>query len=86
MDAAQTHDASRNIAAIRRTMRLVLLTLLPAMAAHTYFFGYGLVIHLALAIASGLVFELLALAMRGRPLLPGISDLAMLVTAALLAF
>lgn len=74
------------MAAIRRIMRLVLLSLLPAMIVQTYFFGYGLLIHWLIATAAGLTFEALALALRARPILQGVSDLATLVTAMLLAF
>lgn len=67
-------------------MLWVLLSLLPAAAAHVHFFGYGLIVNFALAALSGTLLEALILTLRRRSLHDGLGDLATLVTAALLAF
>lgn len=67
-------------------MGIVLLALLPAGIVYRHFFGDGLLINFALASAAGLAFEALALKLRGRSIVDGLSDGTTLVTAALLAF
>lgn len=66
-------------------MLQVLLALLPAIAAITWFFGYGLLINLVLASVTALLAEAVVMRMRGRPALPALADLSALVTAWLLA-
>ncbi len=66
-------------------MRLVLLALLPGIAAQVHFFGYGVLIQLLLAVVTALLSESLVLLLRQRPLRPALGDSSALLTAALLA-
>ncbi|MGD9842868.1 MAG: electron transport complex subunit RsxD [Steroidobacteraceae bacterium] len=70
---------------VTQVMGLVLLALLPATCVQVYFFGYGLLLQLILAAASGLLCEALALRLRHKPMIPYLTDGSVLVTAALLA-
>jgi electron transport complex protein RnfD len=67
-------------------MRRVLYALTPAAVAHTWYFGWGLFINLAIAVSAALAAEALVLRFRRRAIRPGIADLSAVVTAVLLAF
>lgn len=67
-------------------MRRVLVALVPAIVTSIYFFGWGLLVHIAVAIAVGLGCEALMLKLRHRPVKPFLQDGSVLVTATLLAF
>ena len=69
----------------RKIMVLVLLSLVPALAVFTYFFGAGTLIQFALAALTALVCQLLAALLRGRKLKRALQDPSGLVTALLLA-
>ena len=71
---------------VRRGMGWVLLALVPAVLAHIFFFGFGLLINIALAATAGLVCEALALRMRGQPLAPFLLDGSVVITGVLLSF
>ncbi len=73
--------SSQHTAAI---MRRVIYALLPGTAVATYFFGWGVLINIGLAIAFGLTLEAGVLALRNRPLRPTLSDYSTVVTAWLL--
>lgn len=64
----------------------VVLALVPAIIAYTWFFGWGLIINTLLAIAVALGTEALMLKLRQRPLTPFLTDGSAVVTAVLLAF
>jgi electron transport complex protein RnfD len=64
----------------------VVLALIPAMIAHTWFFGWGLIINSAITITTALGVEALMLQLRGRPIYPFLTDGSAIVTALLLAF
>lgn len=70
---------------ISKVMLKVLAALLPGTAAMIYFFGWGVVTNLLLAIPLALIGEATILAIRKRPLKPALSDLSIVVTAWLLA-
>ncbi len=70
---------------VRRVMGDVLLALLPGAMLHLYFFGFGLVFQLALAVAAGLLVEASVRCWRGAAASGGIADVSTVVTAALLA-
>jgi electron transport complex protein RnfD len=72
-------------ASTQHVMRDVLLATLPGIAALTYFFGWGTLVNLVLAIAVALACEALVLAARGKPVSFFLSDLSAVVTAVLLA-
>lgn len=67
------------------TMRRVLLALAPGIVVYTGFFGWGLVVQLALATVAALGLEALMLKLRGRPVALHIGDYSAVVTAWLLA-
>ncbi len=66
-------------------MRQVLFALIPALVAHCWFFGWGILFQLALAVGFALAFEAVMLRLRGKPLQPFISDYSAVVTAVLFA-
>lgn len=72
--------------AVPAMMRQVLYALLPAAAAHVFFYGPGLLVNALLATLVALATEALALRWRGQPQRPFLSDGSAVVTAVLLAF
>ncbi|NOX76089.1 MAG: electron transport complex subunit RsxD [Gammaproteobacteria bacterium] len=71
---------------ITALMLRVLLALVPAIIAYTWFFGWGLIINIAIAITVALGSEALMLRLRQRPLAPFLTDGSAVLTAVLLAF
>ena len=71
---------------VQAVMLHVLLALAPAALAYVWYFGFGFVFNLLIATVFCAGSEALALKMRGRDPLEGLSDLSALVTAALLTF
>jgi electron transport complex protein RnfD len=67
-------------------MGWVLLALVPAVLAHVVFFGCGLLVNIALATATGLFCEALALRLRGQPIALYLLDGSVVITGTLLAF
>lgn len=70
---------------VQATMGLVLLALLPGIAAMVFFFGPGVLGQIALAVAFALVLEAAMLALRGAPPRPALTDLSAPLTAVLFA-
>jgi Na+-translocating ferredoxin:NAD+ oxidoreductase subunit D len=66
-------------------MRQVIFALMPAIIATYWFFGIGILINIAVAGTAALITEFLALKMRGRPVMPCLTDLSAIVTAMLFA-
>ena len=66
-------------------MRLVLAAMLPGIIALTYFFGWGTLIQMAIAVTAALIFETAILKLRKRPIRFFLSDFSAVVTACLLA-
>ena len=62
----------------------VVLALVPAIIAYTWFFGWGLIINILLAIIVALSTEALMLKLRNRPMI-FLTDGSAVVTAVLLA-
>jgi electron transport complex protein RnfD len=71
---------------VNQLMTRVLLSLAPAVAAYTWFFGPGLLINIVVASAVGLLAEASVLRCRNRPLGPCLGDASVLVTAVLFAW
>lgn len=67
-----------------KVMRLVLLATVPGLLTLTWFFGFGTLINVLWASLSALMFEALALKLRGRPIRFYLNDASALVTAFLL--
>ncbi len=66
-------------------MRRVLYALIPAIAAHVWFFGYGILFQIVLAVAFALMLEAAMLTLRDRPVRPFLADWSAVVTAVLFA-
>ncbi|MGR9051828.1 MAG: electron transport complex subunit RsxD [Gammaproteobacteria bacterium] len=73
------------INSVSRVMANVLLALLPGIAAMVWFFGIGVLINIALAVATATVSEAMILLLRKRPVFNTLVDLSAVVTAVLLA-
>jgi electron transport complex protein RnfD len=67
-----------------RIMLLVVLATLPGLLAQSYFFGYGTLVQVVLAVAVAWCSEALVLHLRQRPLKPTLADNSALLTALLL--
>ena len=80
--ATSPHLHSPN--SVTRAMGVVLLALVPGIAAYYLIFGWAILIKLALGITTAVVCEAALLAIRRRPLWPFLSDLSALLTAVLL--
>jgi len=70
---------------VTRMMLLVIGALIPGIAAHVYFFGYGILINSTLCIVTALLCEATMLKLRDRPLWPFLTDGSAVVTALLIA-
>ena len=70
---------------VARVMLTVILALVPGIAAYAYMYGWGVVLNIVIAGASGWVFELAMLLLLSRPLKPFILDFSALLTAILFA-
>lgn len=66
-------------------MRQVLYALVPAIAAHWWYFGWGIVFQIALAVGFALLFEAAMLKARQRPIRVFLSDYSAVVTGVLFA-
>jgi len=77
---------AHNNQSVRKVMLQVQIAAFPALLTHVYLFGYGIVIQWMLAIATLLVVETVMLKLRGRPVLPFISDLSAMITVTGLVF
>lgn len=70
---------------LTQMMMRVLFALVPALIAYVWFFGWGVVINILLAIVTALSCEALMLKLRQRPIKLFLSDGSAIVTATLLA-
>jgi electron transport complex protein RnfD len=70
---------------VDQVMIQVLIALVPGIVAMTWYFGWGLVINIALAVAFALTAEAAVLLARGRPVEPTLRDYSAVVTAVLFA-
>jgi electron transport complex protein RnfD len=73
-------------ASVTRVMLRVVYALVPAIIAHTWLFGWGMLVNLAIATTAALGAEAAMLALRRRPVADTLVDGSALVTAVLLAF
>jgi electron transport complex protein RnfD len=67
-------------------MLRVMLALVPAIIANIWFFGWGLLINILVAIVTALIVEAVMLKMRQRPISPFLTDGSAALTGILLAF
>jgi len=70
---------------VDRIMFEVLLALIPGILVMTWFFGWGLLINIVLAVTFAVMFETVVMLLRGRPPLIALRDLSAVVTAVLFA-
>ena len=73
-------------ATVASVMRQVLYALIPAVLAHIWYFGAGIVFNLFIASLFCLGGEAAMLRIRGKPVASTLADYSALVTAAILAF
>ena len=67
-------------------MRTVLYALVPALLAHVWFYGVGILLNTTIAVLAAIASEAIALRLAGKPAAPFLSDGSALVTAVLFAF
>lgn len=65
-------------------MRLVMYATVPGLVAQWYFFGWGNLIHIGLAMITALVAEFTVLSLRKKPIVPELFDGSALLTALLI--
>jgi electron transport complex protein RnfD len=70
---------------VTRVMGLVLLALVPGTLAMLWYFGWGILINLVIAVTTTVLAEAAVLHLRGRELGPTLADLSAVVTGWLLA-
>jgi len=67
-------------------MRAVVYALIPALLAHVWFYGPGILLNITVALLAAVLAEAVCLHLAGKPLGPFITDGSALVTAILFAF
>ncbi|MDD3517157.1 MAG: electron transport complex subunit RsxD [Chromatiales bacterium] len=70
---------------VGRVMTQVILALIPATIAATWYFGWGVLINIGIAVTTALACEAVMLTLRRRPLPPALGDLSAVVAAWLFA-
>lgn len=77
---------THNNQSVRKVMLQVQVAALPALFTHIYLFGFGIVVQWMLAVATMIVVEYVMLRLRGRPILPYMTDMSALITITGLVF
>ncbi|MCP5300921.1 MAG: electron transport complex subunit RsxD [Chromatiaceae bacterium] len=88
MNALDVNSSSPHLSgphSVTRVMGLVLVALLPGTLAMQWYFGWGVIINITLAVSSAVLAEAAVLALRGRPVSHTLIDLSAVVTGWLLA-
>ncbi|EGV19487.1 electron transport complex subunit RsxD [Thiocapsa marina] len=70
---------------VDRVMQEVLLALVPGVLAMIWFFGWGVLINIALAVTVAVAAEAAVMGLRRRPIGPAVGDYSAVVTAVLFA-
>jgi electron transport complex protein RnfD len=73
-------------ATVGRMMRTVLYALAPALLAHVWFYGPGILLNITVALLAAVLAEAACLRLAGKPVAPFVADGSALVTAVLFAF
>lgn len=76
----------RSTATVGGMMRTVLYALTPALLAHVWFYGPGILLNIAVALPAALLTEAACLKLSGKPQAPFLADGSALVTAVLFCF
>ena len=84
-DALHSSPHIQQQRSVTQIMLAVIYALIPGMIAYIYFFGWGLIINLLVAISTALLTEIVMLKLRQRPIKPFLLDGSATVTAFLLA-
>lgn len=71
---------------VTTVMMQVLMALIPGLIAYVWFFGWGIVVNIGIAVCTALAAEAAILRLRDKPVRPFITDGSAVVTAVLLAF
>ncbi|MEA1989980.1 MAG: RnfABCDGE type electron transport complex subunit D [Pseudomonadota bacterium] len=77
---------THNNQTVRKVMLQVQIAAIPALLTHIYLFGFGIVVQWMLAVATLIVVEYVMLKMRGRPVMPFMTDMSALITVTGLVF
>ncbi len=85
-DRMQSSPFAHNDQNVRKVMMQVQIAALPALLVHLYFFGFGIVVQWLLAVLTLIAVESAMLKLRGRPILPYLTDLSGLITITGLVF
>ena len=80
--ASSPHSHTQNQTS--KLMRLVIYATIPGIFAQWYFFGWGNLIHIGLAVATALVAEFFVLSLREQPISKQLFDGSAILTAVLL--
>lgn len=70
---------------VPQVMGAVLVALIPALMGFIWFFGFGIILNIVIAVIVGLAAEAGILIMRRRPVLPTLTDLSATLSAVLLS-
>ncbi|PAY02996.1 electron transport complex subunit RsxD [Pseudoalteromonas sp. HM-SA03] len=81
--ASSPHNHSHK--SVNKIMMTVMAACIPGILVQTYYFGFGVLIQLALALITASLAEALVLKLRGRAIWPSLSDGSAWLTAVLLA-
>lgn len=76
---------TKHINQVDKVMLQVVLALVPGILALIFYFGWGVLINIVLALLAATAFEGIVIKLRKRPVLPALSDLSAVVTALLFA-
>ena len=86
MSGLTSSPFSHNSMRVPVFMGWVAIALLPALFCYTWFFGWGVLVHMGIGIVTALVSEVVMLRLRQRPVKPFITDNSAIITAMLIAF
>ncbi len=70
---------------VHKVMLQVILAMIPGIIAMTWYFGWGTLINIIIAVCSAIGFEAMVLRLRNKPITPTLLDLSAVVTAMLFA-
>lgn len=83
VNVTSPHTGREN--SVQKIMLEVLLALVPGIIAMVWYFGWGILINIVIAIIGALISEAVVMKLRKRPATPALSDLSAVVTAVLFA-
>ncbi|QCU90326.1 RnfABCDGE type electron transport complex subunit D [Thiomicrorhabdus sediminis] len=84
--AISSSPFAHNNQSVRKVMLQVQVAAFPALMAHIYLFGFGIVIQWFLAVFTLILVEAVMLKLRNRPVMPFLTDMSGLITVTGLVF